>query len=47
LTQESSAEVVHEALSLGAWGYVIRAKAGSDLLAAVANVISQKQFIST
>ena len=42
VTQESSAEVVHEALSLGARGYVVKTSAESDLLAAVESVISGK-----
>jgi DNA-binding NarL/FixJ family response regulator len=47
LTQESSADVVQEALSLGARGYVVKANTGSDLLAAVEAVISGKQFVSS
>jgi DNA-binding NarL/FixJ family response regulator len=47
LTQESSADVMQEALSLGASGYVLKAKAGSDLLAAVEAVISGSSFVST
>src|SRR5207247_1179587 len=35
LTQESSADLVREALSLGAKGYVVKAKAGSELLIAI------------
>jgi DNA-binding NarL/FixJ family response regulator len=46
LSQESSAEIVQEALSLGAWGYVVKTRARSDLLAAVEAVISGKQFVS-
>ena len=46
LTQESSAEVVHEALALGAWGYVIKAQAGTDLLAAVEAVAQGGTFVS-
>jgi DNA-binding NarL/FixJ family response regulator len=46
LTQESSADVVQEALSLGACGYVVKARAGSDLLAAVEAVLSGKTFVS-
>jgi DNA-binding NarL/FixJ family response regulator len=45
LSQESSAEVVQEVLSLGAWGYVVKARAGSDLLAAVEAVILGKKFV--
>ena len=47
VSQESSAEVVQEALSLGAWGYVVKIRAGSDLLAAVEAVILGKRFISS
>lgn len=35
VTQESSADVVEEALSTGAMGYVVKAEAASELLAAV------------
>ena len=47
LTQESSAEVVHEALVLGAWGYVIKAQAGTELLAAVDAVAQGNTFVSS
>ena len=47
LSQESSADLVHEALSLGARGYVVKAKAGSELLDAVDAVISGKKFIGS
>jgi CheY-like chemotaxis protein len=40
LTQESSADVVREALSLGARGYVVKTKARTDVLAAVEAVVS-------
>jgi DNA-binding NarL/FixJ family response regulator len=46
VSQESSADVVQEALSLGALGYVVKAHVGSDLLAAVEAVLSGKQFVS-
>jgi len=46
LTQESSDDVVHEAFSLGARGYVVKVQAGSELLAAVETVLRGKQFIS-
>jgi len=45
VTQESSAEVVQEALSLGSC--VWKASAEYDLLAAVESVISGKCFVST
>jgi len=38
LSQESSADVAQEALRLGALGYVVKARAGSELLAAVEEV---------
>jgi DNA-binding NarL/FixJ family response regulator len=47
LSQESSADVVQEALSLGAWGYVIKTRAGSELAAAVEAVIQGRRFVSS
>jgi len=47
VSQESSAEVVQEALSLGALGYVVKAYAGSELLAAVEAVTESKHFFSS
>jgi DNA-binding NarL/FixJ family response regulator len=38
---------VQEALSLGALGYVIKAHAGSELLAAVEAISRGRQFISS
>ena len=46
LSQESSAAVVQEALSLGALGYVVKAHAGSELLAAVEAVCQGRKFAS-
>jgi len=46
VSQESSADVVQEALGLGALGYVVKAHAGSELLAAVEAVRQGKQFVS-
>lgn len=46
LSQESSADVVQEALTLGALGFVVKTHAGSELLAAVAAVLEGRQFIS-
>jgi DNA-binding NarL/FixJ family response regulator len=46
LTQESADEVVEEAFSLGAQGYVVKIKAGIDLLPAIDAVISGGQFVS-
>jgi DNA-binding NarL/FixJ family response regulator len=46
LTQESSEDVVQAALELGARGYVVKTRTGSDLLAAVEAVLQGKQFVS-
>ena len=46
LTQEGSSEVVKEALSSGALGYVHKPRTGNDLLPAVAAVLEGKQFVS-
>jgi len=46
LSQESSPEVVQEALNLGAWGYVVKTRAASDLLAAVDAVLDCRHFVS-
>jgi DNA-binding NarL/FixJ family response regulator len=47
VSQESSADVVQEALNLGARGYVLKARAGIDLLAAVKAVLEGTQFVSS
>ena len=47
LSQESSADVVKEALSLGARGYLAKAHAGSELLAAVEAVCQGRRFLSS
>jgi DNA-binding NarL/FixJ family response regulator len=46
VSQESSADVVQEALSLGMCGYVVKSQAQSDLLAAVDAVLEGRQFLS-
>jgi DNA-binding NarL/FixJ family response regulator len=46
LSQETSAEVMQEALSFGASGYVVKVNAGIDLLPAIEAAISGRQFIS-
>ena len=46
ITQETSDESVHEAFSLGAWGYVIKAQAGKDLLLAVEAILGGRKFAS-
>jgi DNA-binding NarL/FixJ family response regulator len=47
MSQESSADVVQEALALGALGYVVKAHAGSELLPAVQAVLQGRQFVSS
>jgi len=47
LSQESSADLVHAVLSLGALGYVVKARAGSELLAAVEAVCQSRQFVTS
>ena len=46
LSQESSAYVVQDALALGALGFVFKAHAGSELLAALEAVLEGRQFVS-
>ncbi len=46
VSQESSADVVQEAFSLGALGFVVKAQAGSELLPAVDAVCQDTQFVS-
>jgi DNA-binding NarL/FixJ family response regulator len=46
VTQEFDTDIVQEALSLGAWGYVVKARAATDLLAAVDAVCDGRNFIS-
>ena len=47
LTQESSAELVKNALRLGAQGYLLKSEAASELLFAVDAVLQGNQFISS
>jgi DNA-binding NarL/FixJ family response regulator len=46
VSQESSSEVVQEALKLGAWGYVAKTRIASDLVAAVDAFLKGRQFVS-
>jgi len=46
LSQESSCEVVQEALNVGAWGYVVKTRTATDLLAAVDAVLEGRPFVS-
>jgi DNA-binding NarL/FixJ family response regulator len=47
VSQESSAEVVEETLRLGARGYVVKRRAGIDLLPAIEAVRGNRQFVSS
>jgi DNA-binding NarL/FixJ family response regulator len=47
VTQETSPELVQEALSLGAQGYVVKTRLESDLLVAVEAVLQGRQFVSS
>ena len=46
MSQASSADVAQAAFSLGAMGYVVKAHAGSELLAAVEAVCKGRYFVS-
>lgn len=46
LTQESSPEVIEEALQLGACGYVLKSQIDTDLLPALNAAVQGKVFIS-
>jgi DNA-binding NarL/FixJ family response regulator len=46
MSQESSVDVAQEALRLGAMGYVVKARAGSELLPSVDAVCKGRQFVS-
>jgi two-component system nitrate/nitrite response regulator NarL len=46
VSQESSPDIIQEALSLGASGYVVKTKVGRDLLPAVDAVLQGRTFVS-
>lgn len=46
LTQESSPDVVHEALQVGGSSYVLKTQAEADLLRALQTVLLGRQFLS-
>ena len=46
VSQESSADVIEEAMNSGAMGYVVKGQAASDLLAAVEVVRQGGKFVS-
>jgi DNA-binding NarL/FixJ family response regulator len=45
VSQESSPDVMQEVLSLGVMGYVVKAHAGSELVAAVGTVRQGRRFV--
>jgi DNA-binding NarL/FixJ family response regulator len=47
LSQETSVDVVREAIRLGASGYVFKENIGRELLRAIDAVLQGKQFVST
>ena len=47
LSQESSPEVVQEALNSGALGYVRKVRAGRELLRAIETVLGGEKFVSS
>jgi DNA-binding NarL/FixJ family response regulator len=47
VTQETSADIMKEAIALGAMGYVVKAKVESELLKAIDLVLEGKQFIGS
>jgi DNA-binding NarL/FixJ family response regulator len=47
LTQETSPEVIREALHVGACGYVVKSQAGSELLGAIETVLQGGRFVSS
>jgi DNA-binding NarL/FixJ family response regulator len=46
VSQESSPDVIEEAMNSGAMGYVVKAHAATDLLAAVEAVRERRMFVS-
>jgi DNA-binding NarL/FixJ family response regulator len=46
MSQESSADMVRKALSLGAHGYIQKLSAGTDLLSAIDAVLAGQRFVS-
>jgi DNA-binding NarL/FixJ family response regulator len=46
VSQESSPDIVQEALNLGAWGYVVKTRAAIDLQPAVEAVLEGRHFVS-
>jgi DNA-binding NarL/FixJ family response regulator len=47
VTQETSADIMTEAIGLGAMAYVVKTKVQSELLKAIDSVLEGKQFIGS
>ena len=47
LTQESSPELVQEAFRLGAWAYVLKTDASTELMSAMRTVLGGSRFMSS
>lgn len=47
VSQEASADVVREALSTGAFGYVAKTEAGRELVTAINAVLRGEKFVSS
>jgi DNA-binding NarL/FixJ family response regulator len=47
VSQQTDVDVVREAFNLGAWGYVLKQDAESDLLAALVSVLKGERFVSS
>ena len=47
VSQESSVDIVQEALSVGAWGYVVKSDAQTELLPAIKAVLGGRKFVGS
>jgi DNA-binding NarL/FixJ family response regulator len=47
LTQETDMEVVKEALSLGAWGYIVKQHGATELLEGLEAILQGQRFVSS
>lgn len=47
MSQESSVDIVQEAFSAGAWGYVVKSDAQSELLLAINTVLGGQKFVGS
>jgi DNA-binding NarL/FixJ family response regulator len=46
MSQETSAVLIKEAIALGAWGYVFKSQAETDLLPAIDAALSGRRYVS-